>query len=156
MRSDKKARSASGRTCRKAANIAVMSLLPEIPLKLLESSSVALEWPRLREQIAGRATSVLGRAWVQALEPCADREWIEAQQQRTAEIRDLLTGGGGFDFHGLFDPTEKLEQTRLDGAALEAQEINALLEVIERVAGWRALLISPAGRARGWPGIAGL
>ena len=131
-------------------------MLPNIPLPLPESSSAALEWPRLREHIAGHASSPLGRGWVLALEPCADRAWIEAQQQRTGEIRDLLTGGGSFDFHGLFDPTELLDQARLDGAALEALEINALLTVAERVAAWRALLLSPSGRARVWPGIAGL
>jgi len=134
--------------------IADVPLLPNIPLPLLESSSAALEWPRLREHIAGHASSPLGRAWVQALEPCADRVWIEAQQQRTGEVRDLLSGGGSFDFHGLFDPTEQLDQARLEGAALEALEINALLMVVERVAAWRALLLSLAGRARAWPGIA--
>jgi DNA mismatch repair protein MutS2 len=136
--------------------IADVSLLPNIPSLLAEASAVALEWPRLRELIADRASSPLGRAWVQALEPCAERAWIEAQQQRTGEIRDLLTGGGSFEFHGLFDPTERLEQAGIEGTALEALEINALLTVVERVAAWRALLISPAGRARVWPGIAGL
>jgi DNA mismatch repair protein MutS2 len=138
------------------ATIADVSLLPNIPLPLLESSSAALEWPRLRETIAGHASSPLGREWVLALEPCADWAWIEAQQQRTGEVRDLLTGGGSFDFFGLFDPTDLLDQARLEGAALEALEINGLLTVVERVAAWRALLISPAGRARAWPGIAGL
>ena len=136
--------------------IADVPLLPNIPLPLPESSSSTLEWPRLREHIAGLAASPLGRGWVQALEPCADRAWIEAQQQRTGEIRDLLTGGGSFEFHGLFDPTEQLEQARLDGAALEALQINALLTMVERIAAWRTLLISPASRARVWPGIAGL
>ncbi|MGD0632579.1 MAG: endonuclease MutS2, partial [Terracidiphilus sp.] len=138
------------------ATIADVSLLPNIPLPLTEASGAALEWPRLRETIAGHASSPLGRAWVLALEPCADLAWIETQQQRTGEIRDLLTGGGSFDFHGLFDSTEMLEQARVEGAALEAQQINALLTVVERVAAWRVLLISPAGRARVWPGIMGL
>ncbi len=138
------------------ATIADVSLLPNIPLPLTEASGAALEWPRLRETIAGHASSPLGRAWVLALEPCADLAWIETQQQRTGEIHDLLTGGGSFDFHGLFDPTEMLEQARVEGAALEAQQINALLTVVERVAAWRVLLISPAGRARVWPGIMGL
>jgi DNA mismatch repair protein MutS2 len=133
-----------------------MGLLPNIPSPLAEASAVALEWSRLRELIAGRASSPLGRAWVLALEPSADRAWIEAQQQRTGEIRDLLTGGGSFEFHGLFDATDLLDQARLEGAALEALEINALLTVVERIAAWRVLLTSPAGRARAWPGIAGL
>jgi len=133
-----------------------VSLLPNIPQPLAESSSIALEWPRLREHIAGHASSPLGRAWTLALEPCANAAWIDAQQTRTNEIRDLLTGGGSFDFHGLFDPTERLEQSRIEGTALEALEINALLTVIERVAAWRALLVSPAGRARVWPSVAAL
>ena len=133
-----------------------MSLLPEVPLPLVESSSAALEWPRLRESIAGRAQSPLGRDWVLVLEPSTDAAWIECQQQRTEEIRDLLAGGGGFECTGLFDPTERLEQARLEGAALDGLEINALLGLIERVAAWRALLLSPAGRGRAWPGIAGL
>jgi len=132
-------------------------LLPEIPTPLVESSSVALEWPRLREHIAGYAASPLGRAWVLALEPCADSAWIDAQQQRTEEIRAFLTGGGSFEFHGMFDPTELLDQARLEGAALEGTEINALLAVIERLAAWRALLKPAPGAApRAWVGVAGL
>ena len=87
-----------------------MHLLPDLPSPLTEASAAALEWPRLREHIAGYAASPLGRAWVLALEPCADADWIDRQQQRTAEIRDLLTGGGAFDFHGLFDPTDLLDR----------------------------------------------
>ena len=132
-------------------------LLPHIPSPLAESSSSALEWPRLREHIAGHAASPLGRAWTIALEPCADAAWIDSQQQRTAEIRDLLTGGGAFDFHGLFDPSDLLDQSRLEGAALEGTQINALLTVIERVAAWRTLLRpSPGAAPRTWPAIAGL
>jgi DNA mismatch repair protein MutS2 len=132
-------------------------LLPDIPSPLLESSSVALEWPRLREHIAGYAASPLGREWVLALEPCADGGWIDTQQQRTAEIRAFLTGGGSFEFHGMFDPTELLDRARLEGAALDGTEINALLAVIERVAAWRALLKPAPGAApRAWVGIAGL
>jgi DNA mismatch repair protein MutS2 len=133
-----------------------VSLIPIVPSPLAEASSAALEWPRLREHIAGFAASPLGKTWVRTLEPCADAAWIDAQQQRTAEIRDLLTGGGSFDFHGLFDPTERLDQSRLEGAALEGTEINALLAVVERVAAWRGMLLSPAGRVHVWPGIFGL
>jgi DNA mismatch repair protein MutS2 len=133
-----------------------MPLLPHIPSPLAESSAAALEWPRLREYIAGFAPSPLGRSWTLALEPCADATWIEAQQQRTAEVRAFLTGGGSFDFHGLFDPTDLLDKSRLEGAALEGTEINALLTVIERVAAWRALLASDTGRNRNWPQITAL
>jgi DNA mismatch repair protein MutS2 len=134
-----------------------VQLLPNIPAPLTESSAGPLEWPRLREYIAGFAASPLGRAWTLALEPCADAAWIDAQQQRTAEVRDFLTGGGSFDFHGMFDPGSLLDESRLDGAALEAQQINALLTVVERLAAWRTLLKPQAGSApRAWAAIAAL
>jgi len=119
-----------------------LSLLPQIPAPLLESSALALEWPRLREHIATRTTSPLGRAWVSALEPSADLPWIETQQQRTAELRAMLAAGGSFDFNGLFDPTLLLDKARIDGSALEALEILSLLNVAERVAAWRNLFAS--------------
>ncbi len=122
----------------------VTELLPRIPSPLLETSAAALEWPRLREHIAAKAVSPLGRAWTLALEPSTDIEWIVRQQRRTGEMRSFLAGGGSFDFHGLFDPAPLLEKARIAGSALEALEILALLDVVERVAAWRNLLA--AGR----------
>jgi DNA mismatch repair protein MutS2 len=132
-------------------------LLPNVPSPLPEASATALEWPRLREAIAGRTFSPLGRAWVMGLVPSAELAWIEQQQQRTAEVRAMLAGGGSFDFHGLFDPTTLLDQARIDGAALEGTEIASLLGVVERVAAWRNVIDPPANGARyNWPGIAAL
>ena len=132
-------------------------LLPIIPLQLRESSTTALEWPRLRDHIAGRTFSPLGRAWILALEPSADLAWIDQQQQRTAEMRAMLTRGGSFEFRGLFDPTILLDKARIDGAALEATEIRDLLAVVERVAAWRSLIDPPPNGTRyEWPGIAAL
>ncbi len=116
-------------------------LFPLIPSPLRETSAAALEWPRLRDHIAGRTTSPLGRAWVLALEPSADLAWITRQQQRTAELRTFFLRGGSFDFHGLFDPTTLLDQARIEGAALEATAIRDLLTVVERIAAWRNLLL---------------
>lgn len=122
-----------------------MSLVPVIPYPLTETSAVALEWPRLREGIAAKAVSPLGRAFTLALEPSTDLSWIVAQQQRTAEMRTFLSSGGSFDFHGLFDPTALLEKARITGSALDPLEIVALLEVVERVAAWRNLLTTREG-----------
>ncbi len=43
-------------------------MLPEIPGVLSEAAAGALEWARLREYVAGKAQSALGRGWVMALE----------------------------------------------------------------------------------------
>ncbi len=128
--------------------VTLPSLLPSIPVQLAETGALPLEWPRLREHLAGRTISPLGRAWVLALEPSADLAWITAQHDRTAEIVRLLEGGGSFSFHGLFDATDLLEKARVEGAALEALELLALLAVAERVAAWRALLAPDAAAAR--------
>jgi DNA mismatch repair protein MutS2 len=132
-------------------------LLPVIPSPLRESSATALEWPRLREHIAGRTSSPLGHAWILALEPSSDSAWIDQQQQRTAEVRTMLTHGGSFEFRGLFDPTVLLDKARIDGAALESTEIRDLLTVVERVAAWRNLIYPPPNVTRyEWPSIVDL
>ncbi len=118
------------------------SLIPTIPLPLAESSSIALEWPRLREHIAAKAVSPLGRAFTSALEPSTNIEWITAQQTRTAEMRAFLNSGGSFDFHSLLDPAPMLDRARVPGSALDALEILSLLNVVERVAAWRNLFTS--------------
>ena len=130
-------------------------LLPKIPSPLAEAAATSLEWARLREHIAGRTFSPLGRAWTLALEPCADLDWINLQQQRTAEMRRMISAGGSFSFHGLFDPTTPLDKARIEGAALEAIEIRDLLEVVERVAAWRNLVAAEAPNSPryNWPGI---
>ena len=122
--------------------------IPQIPQPLAESSATALEWPRLREAIASKTFSPLGRAWILALEPSADRSWIDGQQQRTEEMRALFAGGLTFDFHGLFEPTELLKEARIDGSALEPLEILSLITVVERVAGWKELIEPSSAAAR--------
>jgi DNA mismatch repair protein MutS2 len=126
----------------------VSSLVPNIPLPLAESSSAALEWPRLRQHIAAKAVSPLGREFTLSLEPSTDRGWIDSQQLRTAEMRGFLNSGGSFDFHGLFDPETLLDKARIPGSALEPLEILSLLNVVERVAAWRGLLATPDSARR--------
>jgi len=134
-----------------------LALLPIIPSPLRESSAAALEWPRLRDHIAGRTSSPLGRAWLLALEPSADLAWIDQQHQRSTEVRTMLTRGGSFEFHGLFDPTTLLDKARIDGAALESTEIRDLITVVERVAAWRNVINPPPNGIRyEWPSIAEL
>jgi DNA mismatch repair protein MutS2 len=129
-------------------------LLPIIPSPLHESSAASLEWARLRDHIAGRTFSPLGRAWVLALEPCADLPWIDQQQQRTAEVRSMLARGGSFEFSGLFDPTVFLDKARIEGAALESIEIRDLLTLAERVSAWRNIIDPPpSGTRYEWPSI---
>ena len=134
-----------------------VSWVAEIPGRLAERGGAALEWERLRERLAAGARSELGRGRVLALEPSADARWIGEQQQRTAEMRRLVAGGAAFDFRGLIDPGELLEKARIEGAALEAVELLAVLGHAERVEAWRQMVAAPPNAVRGrWPGMEAL
>jgi len=91
-----------------------------------------------------------------ALEPSSDLVWIEDQHERTEEMRALYNSGGSFDFHGLFDPAEMLEKSRIEGSALEPLEILSLITVVERVAAWRSLIFNPAQSREGITALATL
>jgi DNA mismatch repair protein MutS2 len=126
-----------------------VSLVAEIPGRLAERGGGALQWEMLRERLAAGARSELGRERVLALEPSSDAAWIGEQQQRTAEMRRLVAGGAGFDFRGLMDPGELLEQARIEGSALEAVELLAVLGHAERVEAWRQVAAAPPDAVRG-------
>lgn len=100
------------------------------------------------------ARSSLGKERVLALEPTAELPWIETQQARTEEMRRLVSGGNGFDFRGIFDISELLEQARIEGVALEAEELLRALEHAERVQAWRQNVLAPPDSVRGqWSSI---
>jgi DNA mismatch repair protein MutS2 len=129
-----------------------MDLLPAIPAPLNEFSARALQWHPLLEHLARRAHSPLGQAYVLGLVPSAEAEWIAAKQARTDEMRRLPEPG--FDFRGTFDLRETLDKARIEGSALEALELRAVIVHAERVEAWRQLVIAPPDAVRGkWPGI---
>jgi DNA mismatch repair protein MutS2 len=131
-----------------------MELLPEIPMRLSERGGAALQWEQLRERLAAGAHSLLGRAWLLALEPSADAAWIEVQQARNAEMRLLMGGGTPFDFHGVLDVSELLDKARIDGAALESAEILSVLAHARRAMAWMELLARlPETLAGKWPAM---
>ncbi len=125
-----------------------MAFLPEIPAVLTERGGYALQWEALRERIAAAARSPLGRAWVLALEPSADLAWISRQAARTAEMRQLVASGAPFDFRGIFDCSDLLNQARIEGAALEPADLLLLLAHAERVEAWRQLVLTPPDAVR--------
>lgn len=121
---------------------------------MVERGGAPLEWERLRTRLAAGAKSDLGKNVVFALEPSAEAGWIGEQQQRTAEMRLLIGGGYTFDFKGLIDPEEQLDQARIEGSALEPGELLAMLGHAERVDAWRQLVVSPLDFVRGrWTAI---
>lgn len=122
-----------------------------------ETSAVALEWERLRERLAGRTQSSLGRARVLALQPSRDLRWIEQQQQLTAEMMRYLLVGGDFGFGGLFDADTLLDKARIPGASLEPLEIRRIGELAEHISDWKQLIAEPPeSLADHWPAVTAL
>ena len=124
---------------------------------LRELSAAALEWDRLRDYLAGRTQSPLGRARVAALEPTRDLQVIERGQQLTAELRLFLGTGGSFGFSGLFDANTLLDKARIPDAALEPLELRRIAELAEHIADWRQLVAEPPESiADRWPAVTAL
>ncbi|MGZ4814883.1 MAG: endonuclease MutS2 [Terriglobales bacterium] len=119
-----------------------------MPQPLQHASSHVLEFEQLRDVVRGYASSPLGRARVAALEPTADREWIERQHRLTAEIREFLKAGARFEFAGLTDVRTLLEKARIQGAALEPEELRKVLAVVDRADEWTTVAKSPPSHMR--------
>ncbi len=125
-----------------------------LPSPLSERGGLALQWEALRERVAAGARSELGRGLLLQLEPCAELAWVEEQQSRNDEMRRLVASGNGFDFRGIFDPEDLLAKARIEGSALEPDELLRTLALAERADAWRRLLLAPPDPVRDkWPSI---
>ena len=113
------------------------------PSPLEHTSQHVLEFNDFRQLLAAYTASPLGRERVLSLEPSRDREWIERQQQLSAELRGYLRTGGSFDFHGLLDPGLLIDKSRIRGAVLELSEIRDILLLADRAAEWREIALHP-------------
>ena len=128
-----------------------------IPDPLRELSAASLEWPKLRELLARRTTSSVGRDRILALEPTADLAWITLQHDRIDEIRNLIASGTLFAFAGIFDPEDLLGKSRVPGAALESLDLLHLLTLAELAEAWRVLAAEPPNSvAPRWSAITAL
>jgi DNA mismatch repair protein MutS2 len=131
-----------------------MDVVSRVPSPMVEFAAGPLQWNALRERVAAGARSELGRARVALLQPSEDLTWIQEQQQRTEEMRRLVASGGGFDFRGIFDATDLLDEARIEGSALEPEQLLRALTFAERIEAWRQVVIEPPDAVRDkWPAI---
>ena len=127
------------------------------PQPLSQTSARVLEFGALLDLLSGYASSPLGQGLIARLAPSADREWIEDQQQLTAELREFRRVGGRFDFSGLLDVTTQVEKSRITGAALETTDIRDVVLMVDRAAEWREIALSPpAAMKLEWKAVAQL
>jgi DNA mismatch repair protein MutS2 len=131
-----------------------MPLLDPIPSPVEHADFAALEWEPLLALVAGFAASPVGRNAILDLKPSIDEEWITRQHQLTGEVRLLLEEQVSIPLGGLFDPTQLADKAKIPGAALEANELQAIARLANDVASWQSLLQSPPARLVGkLPGL---
>jgi DNA mismatch repair protein MutS2 len=118
-----------------------MPLLPEIPAPVTPSSP--LEWDKFVAFLGGYAQSALGRAWIAALVPSTNREWVARQQRLVAEMRLLVAAGIMPQLRALFDPTDLLAKARIEGVALESAELRSVIALAEEITSWAELMRNP-------------
>ncbi|MGD0788533.1 MAG: Smr/MutS family protein [Terracidiphilus sp.] len=134
-----------------------MPLLDPIPSPVSHADFAALEWEPLLALVAGFAASPVGRHAILDLKPSTDEEWIGRQHQLTGELRLMLGEQVSIPLSGLFDPTQLASKAQIPGAALEANELQAVARLANDVASWQSLVQSPSARLAGkLPGLSAL
>lgn len=85
-----------------------------------------LEFPRLLDLVADRASSGLGAARVRGLHPTADLAFLEGEHRRVAAMRTLVSAdGGGWAPEPIPDLTEALARLRVVGTLWTGPELLA-------------------------------
>jgi DNA mismatch repair protein MutS2 len=124
---------------------------------LTHTSARVLEYESLRELLRVYASSPLGQACIARLAPSIDSEWMDNQQELTADIREFRRVGGRFDFSGLLEIGKLVDKSRIAGSALETFEIRDVVLVIDRAAEWREIALKPpAAMKSDWTAVAEL
>ncbi|MGB6692062.1 MAG: endonuclease MutS2, partial [Terracidiphilus sp.] len=103
-----------------------MPLLDPIPSPVEHADLAALEWEPLLALVAGFAASPVGRGALLDFKPSTGEGWITRQHQLTGEVRLLLEEQVSVPLGGLFDPTPHAAKAQIAGAALEANELQAI------------------------------
>jgi DNA mismatch repair protein MutS2 len=134
-----------------------MPLVDPIPSPVEHAHLTALEWQPLLALVAGFAASPVGRDAVLALHPSADQEWIDGQHRLTSELNLILEEQVSIPLGALFDPTQLAAKAQIDGAALDAAELQSIARLANDIAAWQALLREPPVRLVGkLPGLSEL
>lgn len=104
---------------------------------------VVLEFPRLLDEVAARASSDLGAERVRLLAPSTDREWIEREHARVAAVRTMRSGDTPLYPEPVPDLLTALERLRIAGLAWSAAELLAAKQLLRSSRRTRESLVDP-------------
>ena len=104
-----------------------------------------LEYESLRALLRREVHSPMGRERLDALVPHTDRAELEASLADAEEaIRYVRYGEAPIRFTNLPDPTVTLQKLRIEGAILDATEIYALINLLDRARDLRTAVMDAA------------
>jgi DNA mismatch repair protein MutS2 len=84
-----------------------------------------LEFPRVLDLVAARATSDVGHDRVRALTPRPDRTWVEREHARIAAVRALVADEGGWAPEPVPALADPLARLRIEGVSWSGGELLA-------------------------------
>ncbi len=102
-----------------------------------------LEFPRVLDVVADRASSVLGAVAVRQLRPRTDREWLALELARVQAMRAVLSAEGGWSPEPIPDVRQGLARLRLEGAALDGAQLTAIAILLRSSRRTQAALRDP-------------
>jgi len=82
-----------------------------------------IEFPRVLELVAARATSTIGAERIRRLEPTTDAQLLEAEHARVAAIRALIEGERPWHPEPLPDLFAALARLRVEGVVWNGAEL---------------------------------
>src|SRR5262245_49489379 len=102
----------------------------EVSVNLSEQTTIALEWPRLLDALAGHAKSPMGTARCRAIGLATSLQDVHWRQQETTEMGQLQTAGEPLPTFAFPDIREPLARAR-KGASFEVHELQDCAMVLE-------------------------
>lgn len=92
-----------------------------------------LEFDRVREKLAGCASSPLGAERAQGLEPIHDEPLLATRMRQTTEMRDTLDYDQSLPMDGIHDLRPLVKQLRVGGSFLQPEELLLVLQTLGAV-----------------------
>ena len=80
-----------------------------------------LEFPRVLDLVAERASSAAGAARVRALAPSDGRAFLEGEHRRVAAVRALVAAEGGWSPEPIPELGQSLSRLRIEGLEKEIE-----------------------------------
>ena len=103
-------------------------------MREIDAHSIAvLEFPKVRDIIAGLTLSPYGKEQAEQLRPMFDRAAIELALRQSSQMRDIIRFEEAMPLSRVEDTTELIHKSRLDGYHLDAKQllvVKLLLDIV--------------------------